>query len=91
MEAPQAMELRSVAAIPDGPGWLYEPKWDGFRAIAVREDDDVAIFSKAGQPLARYFPEIVAELAALPVRRFTIDGELVARRIPAARPRRDAR
>ena len=77
MEAPNPMELRAVDAIPDGTGWLYEPKWDGFRAIAVRDGDDVAIFSKAGQPLGRYFPEVVAALGTLAVRRFTIDGELV--------------
>ncbi len=77
MEPIAAMEMRSVDAIPDGPGWLYEPKWDGFRALAVREGDDVEIFSKRGQPLGRYFPEIVEALAALTAVRFALDGELV--------------
>ena len=71
------MELRAVERIPDGPGWLYEPKWDGFRALASRDGDAVTIVSKAGQPLGRYFPEIVAALGALPERRFALDGELV--------------
>jgi ATP-dependent DNA ligase len=71
------MEMRSVETIPDGPEWFYEPKWDGFRALALRAGSDIAIASKSGQPLARYFPEIVAALAALPVERFALDGELV--------------
>jgi ATP-dependent DNA ligase len=71
------MEMRSVAAVPDGPQWQYEPKWDGFRCLAFRDGADVALQSKAGQPLGRYFPEIVAALAALPETRFVLDGELV--------------
>jgi ATP-dependent DNA ligase len=72
-----AMEMRSVETIPAGPEWLYEPKWDGFRALVHRDGDVVAITSKNGQPLARYFPEVVAALSALPDRRFSLDGELV--------------
>jgi ATP-dependent DNA ligase len=74
------MEARTVARIPaDGGkgGWQYEPKWDGFRCIALREGDAVELWSKAGKPLSRYFPEVVANLRALPVRRFALDGELV--------------
>jgi ATP-dependent DNA ligase len=71
------MEMRSVATIPDGPEWQYEPKWDGFRAIVHRTGDDIAIVSKHGQPLARYFPEIVAALQALEHDGFSLDGELV--------------
>ena len=71
------MEMRAVADVPDGPAWQYEPKWDGFRCLAFRDGRDVQLQSKAGQPLARYFPEIVAELARLPTRRFVLDGELV--------------
>jgi ATP-dependent DNA ligase len=51
--------------------------WDGFRAIAHRDGDDVALMSKNGQPLGRYFPEVVDALRALPADRFSIDGELV--------------
>ncbi len=71
------MELRSVATIPDGPQWLYEPKWDGFRCIAQRTGDGVELFSKNGQPLARYFPEIADALERLPVEDVVLDGELV--------------
>jgi len=71
------MEMRAVEAVPDGPGWQYEPKWDGFRCLAFRDGHDVTLQSKAGQPLGRYFPEIVAALAGLPLERFVLDGELV--------------
>jgi ATP-dependent DNA ligase len=70
-------EARSVSEIPTGPGWLYEPKWDGFRCLAFRHENQVLLQSKAGQPLGRYFPEVVAALAALPQRRFVLDGEIV--------------
>jgi ATP-dependent DNA ligase len=75
--AVEPMELRSVAAIPDGPQWLYEPKWDGFRCIAHRDGETVELVSKNGQPLARYFPEIVAALQRLEADGFSLDGELV--------------
>ena len=53
------MEAKRVDRIPSGDGWQFEPKWDGFRAIVFRDGDTVAIQSKAGQPLGRYFPELV--------------------------------
>jgi ATP-dependent DNA ligase len=71
------MEARSVEKIPTGAGWQYEPKWDGFRCLAFRKGDEVILQSKACQPLGRYFPELVAGLAALPVRTFVLDGEIV--------------
>jgi ATP-dependent DNA ligase len=71
------MEARAVATIPDGDAWIYEPKWDGFRCLAFRDDDTIALQSKAGQPLARYFPELVDGLRALHARRFVLDGEIV--------------
>lgn len=70
------MEARPVEALPSGPGWLYEPKWDGFRCLAFRDGDTVALQSKAGQPLARYFPEVVANLRRLGPSRFALDGEV---------------
>jgi ATP-dependent DNA ligase len=76
-EAPAPMELRSVAAIPEGPEWQYEPKWDGFRCIALRDESTVELASKNGRPLARYFPEVVRALSELPSTHFTLDGELV--------------
>src|SRR4051812_11328777 len=71
------MEGKSVEEIPTGDEWQYEPKWDGFRCIAFRDEDEVYLQSKAGQPLARYFPDVVEVLAAIPAKRFVIDGELV--------------
>jgi ATP-dependent DNA ligase len=71
------LELAPVERIPDGPQWQYEPKWDGFRALAFRDGAEIFLQSKSGQPLARYFPEIVAALEALPAKRFVIDGELM--------------
>jgi len=58
-------------------GYLYEPKWDGFRALAFRDGDDVDIRSRHDRPLARYFPELVAALRELPVRSVALDGEIV--------------
>jgi ATP-dependent DNA ligase len=63
--------------IPTGSEWVYEPKWDGFRCLAFRDGDDVALQSKAGQPLARYFPELVEAVRRLPAERFVLDGEIV--------------
>ena len=70
------METRSVDQIPSGPNWQYEPKWDGFRCIAFRNDDNVYLQSKAGQPLARYFPDVIETLAKLLAKNFVLDGEL---------------
>src|SRR5436853_783173 len=70
-------EAKSVAEIPSGEGWLYEPKWDGFRCLAFRSGDQVLLQSKAGQPLGRYFPELVAALRNVPHPRFVLDGEIV--------------
>jgi ATP-dependent DNA ligase len=70
------MEARLVDALPAGSGWAYEPKWDGFRCLAYREGDAVALVSKSGKPLGRYFPEVVEMLLTLPERRFVLDGEL---------------
>lgn len=71
------MEAKSVEEIPQGDMWLYEPKWDGFRCLAFRDGDDVHLQSKAGQPLARYFPEMVEALLALKAKRFVLDCEIV--------------
>ena len=70
------MEARSVDGIPVGDEWQYEPKWDGFRCIAFRDGDKVFLQSKAGQPLARYFPDVVEQLHLIAAKRFVIDGEL---------------
>jgi ATP-dependent DNA ligase len=59
-------------------GYLYEPKWDGFRCLAFRNEQQVDLRSRNQRPLARYFPELVEALAALPVERFALDGEIIA-------------
>ncbi|MEY2497430.1 MAG: hypothetical protein QOD12_986, partial [Verrucomicrobiota bacterium] len=71
------MEARSVDEIPAGENWQYEPKWDGFRCLAFRDGAEIFLQSKAGQPLARYFPDVVAAIRALEAKRFVLDGELV--------------
>jgi ATP-dependent DNA ligase len=69
-------DARSVAEIPEGKDWLYEPKWDSFRCLAFRHRNKVLLQSKAGQPLARYFPELVVALRELAAQRFVLDGEI---------------
>jgi ATP-dependent DNA ligase len=71
------MEAQLVPEIPEGPGWQYEPKWDGFRCLVFRDADEVYLQSKAEKPLARYFPEVVEAVAAVGARRFVLDGEIV--------------
>ncbi|QPF88346.1 ATP-dependent DNA ligase [Bradyrhizobium genosp. L] len=71
------MEARSVDEIPEGPEWQYEPKWDGFRCILARDADDIAMHSKSGEDLKRYFPEIAGAALGLKAKRFVLDGEIV--------------
>ncbi len=71
------MEARPVEEIPTGEEWQYEPKWDGFRCLLFRDGDKIFLQSKNGQPLARYFPDVVANVAKLPQQQFVLDGELV--------------
>src|SRR3954464_5215909 len=72
-----AMEAKSARELPESAEWLYEPKWDGFRCLAFRDGKDIVLQSKAGQPLARYFPELVEAFAKLRAEKFVIDGEIV--------------
>ena len=72
-----AMEATSVAEIPTGDGWQYEPKWDGFRCLVFRDGGEIELRSKAGQPLGRYFPDVVTAARAIDAKRFVLDGELV--------------
>jgi ATP-dependent DNA ligase len=71
------MEALSVDEVPVGKEWQYEPKWDGFRALAFRDGNKVELQSKSGRSMTRYFPEIVAALRQLGAPRFVLDGELV--------------
>lgn len=74
------MEARQAKEIPSGPGWSYEPKWDGFRCLAFRSGSQIALQSKSGQPLGRYFPELIEALRRLRARDFVMDGEIVIER-----------
>jgi len=71
------MEALLAAELPEGEGWQFEPKWDGFRCLARRDGAEVTLTSKSGKPLARYFPEIVEMLHRLKAERFLLDGELI--------------
>ena len=71
------MEAKSVDALPADAGWQFEPKWDGFRCVAVKAGEQVDLWAKSGKPLGRYFPEIVALVADLPGDRIMLDGELI--------------
>ncbi len=71
------MEAEPVEALPDGPSWAFEPKYDGFRCIVFRDGDAVELQSRRQHPLARFFPEVAASMRALRVARFVLDGELV--------------
>ena len=73
----EPMEAKLVADLPADDGWQFEPKWDGFRCIAIRRGEDVALFAKSGKVLHRYFPEVVAALAELEADDFVLDGELI--------------
>ena len=71
------MEALLAAELPAGPGWQFEPKWDGFRGIARRNGDTIEMISRSGKPLGRYFPEVVEMLGRVKEPRFTLDGELI--------------
>ena len=73
----EPMEAKLVEVLPEEPGWQFEPKWDGFRCLVFKQGGDVALQSKSGKPLARYFPEVAAAIAALPVEQAVLDGELL--------------
>jgi ATP-dependent DNA ligase len=71
------MEASIAEEIPKGAEWQYEPKWDGFRCLAFRDGKEVELQSKAGKPLTRYFPDLVATLGELKADQFVLDGEII--------------
>lgn len=71
------MEAEVRKELPAGDEWIYEPKWDGFRCLAFRDGAEVELRSKAGKPLGRYFPDVVASLLNLRSAHFVLDGEIV--------------
>ena len=70
------MEARTGDDIPEGDEWQYEPKWDGFRCLIFRDKKEVYLQSKAGQPLGRYFPELIEMALRLKADQFVLDGEI---------------
>ena len=77
------MLAKAADELPVGDGWLYEPKWDGFRCVVFRDGDEVVLGSRNERPLTRYFPELIAPLQARPAR--AVRGR---RRAGRARPDR---
>jgi ATP-dependent DNA ligase len=71
------MEAESAEALPQGPGWWFEPKWDGFRCLVFRNGEQAVLQAKSGKPLTRYFPEVASALKAIAAQTFVLDGELL--------------
>src|SRR5579862_8392091 len=71
------MLAKRVDEIPAGEGWIFEPKWDGFRALIFRDRDEIEIQSRDEKPLNRYFPELVDTLRLQLPPRCVLDGEIV--------------
>lgn len=74
------MLAKRVDALPPGDGWIFEPKWDGFRTLVFRDGDEVFIQSRDEKPLDRYFPELIEPLKAQLPQRCVLDGEIVIAR-----------
>ena len=79
MDSIEPMLAKAVATVPDTPGLLYEPKWDGFRAIISFDGTSVEIGSRGSKPLTRYFPELVDALTSQLAQPCVLDGEIVVR------------
>src|SRR5512147_3264341 len=71
------MLAKRVGELPEAGNWIYEPKWDGFRALVFREGGEIYIQSRDAKPLNRYFPELLEPLAAQLPERAVLDGEIV--------------
>ncbi|HEY4660661.1 MAG TPA: ATP-dependent DNA ligase, partial [Terriglobales bacterium] len=71
------MLAKRVAELPEGDDWVFEPKWDGFRALVFRDGDEIFIQSRDEKPLNRYFPELEAPLRSVLLPKCVLDGEIV--------------
>ena len=71
------MLAKGAEDLPDAEGWLFEPKWDGFRCIVVREGDSIELTSRGSRPFTRYFPELLEPLRKQLPERCAVDGELL--------------
>lgn len=74
----EPMECKPVEMLPEGEPWQYEIKFDGYRAIAVRQHGEVSLFSRRGNSFNAEYPQTVAALKGLRAKSFILDGELVA-------------
>jgi ATP-dependent DNA ligase len=74
------MLAKRVSELPDGQDWIFEPKWDGFRALVFRDGDEILIQSRDEKSLNRYFPELIEQLMAQLPQRCALDGEVVVAR-----------
>ncbi len=73
----EPMLSTSAEALPRGEGWIFEPKWDGFRTLVFRDGDEILLQSRDEKPMNRYFPELVGPLIASLPERCVVDGEIV--------------
>ena len=71
------MLAKRAAKLPEGEQWIFEPKWDGFRALIFRDGGEILIQSRDGKSLNRYFPELAAPLQSQLPERCVLDGEIV--------------
>jgi ATP-dependent DNA ligase len=71
------MLAKLARTMPEGDGWLFEPKWDGFRCVVFRDGDDIELASRNERPFTRYFPELLGPLRAALPERAVVDGEIV--------------
>src|SRR6266478_6600598 len=74
------MLAKRIDKLPAGESWIFEPKWDGFRALIFRDGDEILLQSRDAKSLNRYFPELVEELRAQLPARCVFDGEVVVAR-----------
>src|SRR5258707_7924175 len=74
------MLAQRVSDLPAEGDWIFEPKWDGFRALIFRDGDEIFIQSRDEKPLARYYPELLPPLLAQLPQRCVLDGEIVIAR-----------
>ena len=65
------MEAKVQSELPHGDAWQYEPKWDGFRAVAFKDGDEVVIHSRNSKPLTRYFPELIPAIQQIKPKRYS--------------------
>ncbi|MFT5223117.1 MAG: ATP-dependent DNA ligase, partial [Glaciecola sp.] len=73
----EPMLAKNATKLPEGDGWLFEPKWDGFRCLVFRDGDDVQLQSRGRKSLTRYFPELLDPLREALPDRAVLDGEVV--------------